>query len=151
LESRSPEFGSPKVSFSPPLPFSLSPSLSLLLPLLAPPRRPPRARRALPSLAPDAGGSAPRPRAPCARRRRLGPCTRALAPPSPPRREPAPRPCPGGCALVARPAVVPAPAPSVVRPRPCPYSRPCPGDSRPARLHSSHAFGTRSALSRVRP
>jgi hypothetical protein len=77
----------------------------------------------------------------------LNPCPRrALAPPSPPRRESSPRPCPGGCALTAGPGGRARPRALVAHPRPCPCLRPCPGDSRPARLHGSRALGTHNAL-----
>jgi hypothetical protein len=75
----------------------------------------------------------PRPRAPRPHAPR-----RALAA----RFAPCPRPRAPRRALAARFAPRP-------RPRPCP--RPCPGDSRPARLHGSRALGTRSVLSRMRP
>jgi hypothetical protein len=160
LESRSPEFGSPEVSFSPSL-------LSLPLPLPssspghAPPRpsrvRPmlPRSARPVPPLGPRARAF-PRPRLPqprCAApppppaspSGRAASCSpRARAPVSrarraaPPRRPPRARraaPLPGRAPAAApsprAPAAVPGPAPRPW-PRPCPH--PCPGDSRPACL-----------------
>jgi hypothetical protein len=120
LESRLPEFGSPEVSFFPPIPFPLSPPPPLLLP---------------PRGLPDRVRPAPCPH------RRLGPRPGALSSPSP-----APRPAsPDGRAVPRRPRALfcpgepcpgkPSPdrAPRRAPPRPRPSralvrapSRPCP-------------------------
>jgi hypothetical protein len=164
LESRSPEFGSPEVSFSPPLPFPLSPPPPLLLPPCGLPTRSrlapwPRHRlgRALPPL----GRALPVPRPgkpwPCrarttpshARARAAPlpggpPCPRALGP-----GEPRPRAAPRGRALLApggppcprarsAPACPAAPPPSSPSPRPAsPGGRavPRPSDPAPFVLH----------------
>jgi translation initiation factor IF-2 len=209
LESRSPEFGSPKVSFSPSL-LSLPPSpfffpcsraprtaLGRCAPCAlgsraphrvaprparscppaavpAPPRRaapsPARARprRAPPLPAPFPGeprpsasfpgeprpsasfpgkpSPAPRLRPPCPR---PTPAARPL--PMRPRlaepglsRAPAPRPCPGGCTLVACPI-------SRAQPRAPPSGAPLPRRLVSRVSHGSCAFGTHNVLSRVRP
>jgi hypothetical protein len=120
LESRSSEFGSPKVSFSPPLPFPLSPPLPFCFPHAACPRasrallarapRPGRAAALAPTRWPPASPSrraAPRPpRAPLPRSRPGEPSLslllgRACPGPDEPRRPRRPRAQPR--ALIARP------------------------------------------------
>jgi hypothetical protein len=100
LESRSPGFGSPEVSFFPPLPFSLSPSPSLLHPLRAPllprdgaPSRPlPGVARHAPPLPCSRGAACPSPDR--AARPRPSPARRHGGSPLPlPRRRGPPRPC----------------------------------------------------------
>jgi hypothetical protein len=137
-----PDRARPRRAAPAPVPAAPSPSHAPASPAV-PPLRPPPASRPLP--APDAGGSAPCPRAPRGQRRRLGPCPpRPRLAESAPSRAPAPRPCPGGCALVARPG-------GRARPRAPPSAAPLPQRLASRVPHGSRAFGTRNVLSRVRP
>jgi hypothetical protein len=132
-------FGSPKVSFFPPLPFSLSPSLSLLLPLLA---RAPR-----PSDTPPSARAPP-----------LGPRARDLPGPAPtrpcpaepaPSRAPTPRSCPGGCALVARPGGRACPRALGRTPPAVPLPTPVPLATRVPRAYTVRVPSARVARSRA--